>query len=188
MSGGANRIPETLARRVRLVVLDVDGVLTDAGIYVGTTTSGERVELKRFDIQDGIGIKMLQWAGIEVALVSGRVSEATLLRARELGVMECHQVPNAYKLRVVEDLLERKDVAWEEVAMLADDIPDLAVLRRVGLKAAVANATPPVAALAEWRTTRRGGHGAVREFCEALLEARGELEGVIRRYEEERSR
>ena len=174
-----------LARRVRLVIFDVDGVLTDAGVYVGAEQGGSPIELKRFDIQDGIGVKMLMWAGIEVAWVSGRVSEATTIRARELGV-ECHQKPNAFKLGVVQELMERHDVTWDQVAMIGDDIPDLSVKERVGLKAAVANATPAVAAIADWQSTRAGGWGAVREFCEALLDARGELDDVIERYVQER--
>jgi 3-deoxy-D-manno-octulosonate 8-phosphate phosphatase (KDO 8-P phosphatase) len=181
-------MPPEPARAIKLVLFDVDGVLTDAGVYMGVTGDGNLAELKRFDIQDGIGLKMLMWAGIEVAIVSGRVSEATELRARELGVIECHQEPNAYKLGVVEKLVAKKGVAWHEVAMLADDIPDLSVLRRVGLKAAVANATEPVRAIADWQSTRRGGHGAAREFCDALLEARGELDVVIEQYVSERSR
>ncbi|HZD05218.1 MAG TPA: hypothetical protein VE173_09880, partial [Longimicrobiales bacterium] len=137
-AGGA--IPGALARQVRLVVFDVDGVLTDAGLYVGRLPDGREVEFKRFDIQDGLGLKMLQWAGLEVALVSGRVSEATVLRARELGIEECHQDTGADKLPVLRALLERKGVGWDEVAMLADDLPDLPVFSRVGLPAAVANA------------------------------------------------
>lgn len=175
-----------LAKRVELVIFDVDGVLTDAGVYMGATEAGEPLELKRFDIQDGVGIKMLMWAGLETALVSGRVSKATTLRAEEIGV-ECHQEPNAFKMPAVEALLERKGIGWDAVAMLGDDIPDLAVLRRVGLPGAVANATAPVRSIAKWTSTKRGGHGAVREFCEALLEARGELEGIIERYVAERS-
>ena len=182
-------IPGELARRVELVILDVDGVLTDAGVYIGSGgDSSAPVELKRFDIQDGVGVKMLMWAGLEVAIVSGRVSQATTLRARELGVEECHQEPDAHKLKVVEDLLERKGVSWDQVAMLADDIPDLAVLRLVGLKAVVANATPPVVAVADWQATRSGGRGAVREFADALLEARGVLDDIVEQYVEERSR
>lgn len=183
-----NPMPAEAARRVRLVIFDVDGVLTDAGVYMGATASGERVELKRFDIQDGVGVKMLQWAGLDVALVSGRVSEATALRAAELGVDEVHQEANAFKLGAVRGLMERKGVSWSQVAMLADDIPDLAVFRQVGLKAAVANATGPVRRAADWTSERRGGRGAVREFADALLDARGQLEGVIERYVEERAR
>jgi len=183
----AEAIPRDLAQRVKLVILDVDGVLTDAGVYMGEDQEGRSLELKRFDIQDGVGVKMLMWGGLEVAIVSGRVSAATTIRARELGV-ECHQEPDAHKLKVVEKLLERKGVAWEEVAMVADDIPDLAVLKRVGLKAVVANATQPVVRIADWQSTRQGGRGAVREFTDALLQARGDLDRIVDEYVEERSR
>ena len=188
MSHAPDPIPTRLAEKIKLVIFDVDGVLTDAGVYVGATGSGETAELKRFDLQDGVGIKMLMWSGLDVAIVSGRVSEATTLRARELGVTECHQEPDAHKLKVVMALLERKGVGWDEVAMIGDDIPDLAVLRRVGLKAAVGNATPPIVAIADWQSRKSGGQGAAREFCDALLEARGVLDEVVERYVEERSR
>jgi 3-deoxy-D-manno-octulosonate 8-phosphate phosphatase (KDO 8-P phosphatase) len=186
--GAPSEVPVELARGVELVIFDVDGVLTDAGVYLGTTASGEAVELKRFDIQDGVGVKMLMAAGLEVAIVSGRVSAATEIRAREMGVEECHQESDAYKLQAVEDLLNRKGLEWHQVAMLADDIPDLAVLRRVGLKAAVGNATPAVLAVADWTSSKDGGHGAAREFCDALLHARDQLDLVVERYVEERSR
>jgi 3-deoxy-D-manno-octulosonate 8-phosphate phosphatase (KDO 8-P phosphatase) len=182
-----NPIPVELAARIRLVIVDVDGVLTDAGVYIGEDAAGTSVELKRFDIQDGIGLKMLQWAGLDVVIVSGRVSQATAIRARELGIEECYQEPNAHKLRVVERILAEKGVAWDEVAMIGDDIPDLAVMRRVGLKAAVGNATPPVVQVADWQAAKRGGRGAAREFCDALLAARGVLDEVVERYVAERS-
>ena len=180
-------MPKALAEKVRLVIFDVDGVLTDAGIYVGEDADGTTVELKRFDIQDGIGIKLLQAAGLIVTIVSGRVSAATTLRANELGIEACYQEPNAHKLRVVERILAEHDVSWDEVAMIGDDIPDLAVMRRVGLKAAVGNATPPIAEIADWQAVRTGGRGAAREFCDALLEARGVLDSLIEQYVEERS-
>jgi len=176
-------IPAESARRIRLVVLDVDGVLTDAGVYVGLR-SGE--EFKRFDIQDGLGMKLLEQAGIKVLIVSGRYSEATQLRAEELGI-ECHQDNDAQKLPSVRMVMERLDLDWNEVAMVGDDIPDVAVMRQAGLKVAVANAVPLVAAMADWRTVREGGHGAVREFCDALLLARGDLERVVEAYVAERS-
>ena len=187
MSAPVQALQPEQARRVKLVIFDVDGVLTDAGVYVGKTLNGEPAELKRFDIQDGVGIKMLIWSGLDVAIVSGRVSEATALRAAELGIVECHQEPDAHKLKVVADMLERKGLDWSEVAMLADDIPDLAVLGRVGLKAVVANATAPVVAIADWQATKPGGAGGARQFCDALLEARGELDAVVARYVAERS-
>ena len=179
-------IASEAAGAIRLVIFDVDGVLTDAGVYIGATAAGESVELKRWDIQDGVGLKMLKWAGLDVVLVSGRVSESTTLRAREIGV-ECHQEPDAQKVPVVEALLEEKGIDWSEVAMLGDDIPDLAVLRRVGFPAAVLNATPVVRGLARWVSTKRGGHGAAREFSDAILAARGQLEHVVERYVAERA-
>ena len=179
-------MPPELARRVKLVLFDVDGVLTDAAVWLGELPGGKTVELKRFDIQDGLGLKMLRWSGLEVAMVSGRISEATKIRARELGVA-CRQAPEGRKLPLVRDLLELHDVRWDEVAMLADDLPDLAVFRRVGLPAAVANAVPEIVELAVWRATRPGGSGGAREFCDALLEARGDRDWVVERYEAERS-
>jgi 3-deoxy-D-manno-octulosonate 8-phosphate phosphatase (KDO 8-P phosphatase) len=171
---------------VRLVVFDVDGVLTDSGLYVGRVSNGTEVEFKRFDIQDGLGIKFLMRAGIEVAFVSGRYSEATVLRAKELGVTECLQDREAQKLDFMGGLMERRGVAWDEVAMVADDLPDLPVFARVGLPVAVANAQPEILERAAWRTTLPGGHGAVREFCRALLQARGEWDRVIQTYVKER--
>jgi 3-deoxy-D-manno-octulosonate 8-phosphate phosphatase (KDO 8-P phosphatase) len=184
---GHERVPATVARRVRLVVLDVDGVLTDAGVYVGATAEGTPVELKRFDIQDGLGIRFLKAAGIQVALLSGRTSPATSLRGAELGIEECIQVPGANKLPALRELLERLEIDWDEVAMLGDDIPDLPVLRRVGLPAAVGNATPEVRREVTFTTRREGGRGAVREFARVLLEARGEWNHQVERYCAERS-
>jgi 3-deoxy-D-manno-octulosonate 8-phosphate phosphatase (KDO 8-P phosphatase) len=171
-----------LARRIRLVILDVDGVLTDGAIWVGSLPGGESLELKRFDVLDGLGIRMLQGAGIEVSFVSGRVSRATEVRARELDIVECHQDGGAQKVRAIRGILDRLGLEWDQVAMLADDLPDLAVLRRVALPAAVANATEEVRRLALWQGERRGGDGAVREFCEALLKARGEWDRLVEAY------
>jgi len=99
--GPADPIPREMAKAIRLVILDVDGVLTDGGVYVGSLPDGEAVEFKRFDITDGLGIKLLEWAGIEVAVVSGRVSKATEIRALELGINECHQDGQAQKVEVI---------------------------------------------------------------------------------------
>jgi len=176
------RIPEEVARAVKLVILDVDGVLTDAGVYMGTDGVGEVVELKRFDIQDGLGIQLMREAGIQVALVSGRVSRATEVRARELGLEECHQEAGARKLPVVRDIMDRMELDWPQVAMMGDDLPDLPVLRKVGLPVAVGNAVREVRQVATWTTRREGGRGAVREFARVLLETRGEWDDLVEAY------
>jgi 3-deoxy-D-manno-octulosonate 8-phosphate phosphatase (KDO 8-P phosphatase) len=179
-------IPRELARGIRIVILDVDGVLTDGGIYLGATASGEAVELKRFEITDGLGVHFLKQAGIEVAIVTGRESESVRLRAKELGIAECLQDRSANKLPLVEALLERCGCSWAEAAFVGDDLADLPVLRRVGLPVAVANAVPEVRALARWTARRNGGRGAVREFAEALLHGRGEWPDLLRQYVAER--
>ena len=180
--GEGGRIPVEVARRIRLVVLDVDGVLTDAGVYLGQDGTGTTVEFKRFDIQDGLGLRLLQEAGIDVALVSGRVSPATAVRARELGIDACHQVAGAHKLPTVRALCQERGLQWDEVAMVADDLPDIPVLERVGLPVAVGNAVREVRQAALWTTRREGGRGAVREFCRVLLEARGEWRTRVEAY------
>jgi 3-deoxy-D-manno-octulosonate 8-phosphate phosphatase (KDO 8-P phosphatase) len=177
-----NELRESLATAVRIVILDVDGVLTDGGIYLGATSGGERVEMKRFEITDGLGIRLLRESGIEVAIITGRESAAVSLRAEELGIRQCHQDRSAAKLPIATRLLETLGIRWEEAAFLGDDLADIPVLRRVGLPAAVANAVPEVREIATWIGTRPGGHGAVREFAEALLHARGEWRPGVEAY------
>ena len=152
------QIDPAVARRIQLVVLDVDGVLTDNGLWLGPV-AGERVELKRFDVQDGLGMVLLRTAEIPVVWLSGRHSEATALRARELDVKEVLQVPGPRKLEALEALLERRGISWEAVAYAGDDLADLQVLRRVGLPVAVANAVAEVRAVASYVTRAPGGHG-----------------------------
>ena len=175
------QIEPALARRIRLLVLDVDGVLTDNGIWLGPV-AGERVELKRFDIQDGLGMRLLHSAEIPIVWLSGRHSEATVLRARELQVDELLQVPGPGKLEALAEVLIRRGVAWEEVAYAGDDLADLQVLRRVGLPIAVPNAVAEVRAVASVVTRAAGGHGAVREIAEAILKARGVWGDMLERY------
>jgi len=173
------------ASRVRLLALDVDGVLTDNGIWIGPV-GGEPVELKRFDIQDGLGLRLISAAGIPVVWLSGRRSEATAMRAEELRVDELLQVPGPGKLDALREVLSRRGVAWEEVAYVGDDLADLQVMRRVGLPIAVANAVPEIRAVADWVTSATGGHGAVRQIAEALLKARGAWPEMLERYFTER--
>jgi 3-deoxy-D-manno-octulosonate 8-phosphate phosphatase (KDO 8-P phosphatase) len=176
-----NTLTPTAARRVRLLGLDVDGVLTDNGVFIGPV-AGERVELKRFDIQDGLGLILLRTAGLPVVWVSGRQSEATSLRAAELRVADLIQVPGPRKVAAIAELLERRGIAWEEMAFVGDDLADLPVLRRVGLPIAVANAVADVKAIAAHVTKAAGGHGAVREVVETLLRARGDWSEILDRY------
>jgi 3-deoxy-D-manno-octulosonate 8-phosphate phosphatase (KDO 8-P phosphatase) len=181
----AARIDGDTARRIRLVGFDVDGVLTDGGIYLGDV-AGQRMEFKRYDIQDGLGIKMLQQAGIEVAVITGRVSDSVALRARELGIADVIQDEHARKLPALSRLLARRHLDVGEVAFVGDDLPDVAILRVVGLPVCVANATADAIAASRIRLTRHGGRGAVREFCELLLRARGEWYGLVDWYVQSR--
>lgn len=170
-----------VAVSIRILGLDVDGVLTDNGIYVGEV-AGARVEFKRFDIQDGLGHKLLRLAGIEVAWVSGRPSQATTLRGRELGVETVLQVPPDRKVPAIQQLLDERGLGWEALAFVGDDLADLPVLARAGLPIAVANALPRIKAVARHVTTAPGGHGAVREVIEDLLQARGQLDHAYATY------
>lgn len=179
-------IDPTLARAIRLVVLDVDGVLTDGGVYIGAV-DGRPMEFKRYDIQDGLGIYLMQKAGLRVAIITGRVSESVRLRAMELGITDLAQDSLAQKLPAFLGMLDQHGIAPSEAAFIGDDFPDMAVLRLVGLPVAVGNAVPEVQAACTLRLARRGGSGAVREFAEILLKARGEWESVTDRYVEERS-
>jgi 3-deoxy-D-manno-octulosonate 8-phosphate phosphatase (KDO 8-P phosphatase) len=174
-------IDAALARRVRLVCFDVDGVLTDGGVVLGDA-AGQRVELKRYDIQDGLGITLLRQAGLRTAIITGRESQSVALRAAELQIDDVIQDRRARKVPALAALLERRGISWEEVAFVGDDLPDLGALRRVGLPVAVANASAEIQAVTKVQLSRSGGAGAVREFCEALLRARGEWEAQVDAY------
>jgi 3-deoxy-D-manno-octulosonate 8-phosphate phosphatase (KDO 8-P phosphatase) len=174
------------ARAIRLVGIDVDGVLTDGGIYLGAV-DGTPLEFKRYDIQDGLGIHFLRKAGIRVAIVTGRVSDSVRLRAAELEIEDVAQDAYARKLPAFRRMLDRHGIAPNEAAFIGDDFPDLSVLRLVALPVAVANAVPEVASICRFRLTRNGGRGAVREFAEVLLKARGEWQTLYEAYVAERS-
>jgi 3-deoxy-D-manno-octulosonate 8-phosphate phosphatase (KDO 8-P phosphatase) len=180
-------IDPQLARSIRLVAFDVDGVMTDGGIYLGDV-DGKRLEVKRYEIQDGLGIYMLRLVEIPVAIVTGRVSESVALRARELNVDEVAQDPDGYKLDAFMSILERRGLSPEQAAFVGDDFPDMALLRLVGLPVAVDNAVPEVRAVCTHHLKRTGGHGAVREFAEDFLKARGEWDVAWNRYVDARSR
>ena len=169
------------ASRIRLLGLDVDGVLTDNAVFIGEV-DGRRVEFKRFDIQDGLGHRLLAHAGLEVIWVSGRQSTATALRGAELGIGVVLQVPADGKVAAIQQVLDARGLDWDALAFVGDDLADVPVLERCGLPIAVSNAVPHVKRLAAHVTTAAGGHGAVREVIDALLEARGELGHAMATY------
>ena len=151
-------------QRIRLLLLDVDGVLTDGGVYY--SNSGE--ELKKFNIQDGYGIVTLQRAGVAVGIITGRVSKIVERRAAELGIAEVHQNLDD-KGKAYDDICRKLGVSDPEVAYIGDDEPDLPVLRRVGFSAAPKDAVPAVTKAVDYVCRRTGGHGAVREVIDLIL-------------------
>lgn len=169
-------LEERLAR-VDLLLLDVDGVLTDGRVVL----DDNGVESKAFDVRDGHGLKLLQRAGVGVGLVTGRRSRVVELRAAELGIDEVHQGVKD-KLRVVRQILTRREVAPGQVAYVGDDVVDLPVMLQVGVAVTVADAPSYMRERAHWVTAADGGRGAVREVCEALLRARGCWEELTARY------
>jgi len=159
--------PAGAAARVKLLVLDVDGVLTDGTLWFGS--DGE--VMKPFHVRDGLGIKQLLAAGVEVAIISGRRHAAVDARMRDLGVRRVMQGVED-KRAALASLLDETGIAAADAACLVDDVPDLPLLEAVGLPAAVADAHPAALAAARHVTQLPGGHGAVREFCDYLLMAR----------------
>jgi len=160
--------------RVRLLVLDADGTLTDGGIHV----DGHGVETKRFHVRDGFGMRAWMRSGRELAVVTGRGELALRLRLADLGVQ--HVVTaSGPKGAVLDQLLERLGVPADEAAAMGDDLPDMPLLARVGYPMAVADAVPEVREMAAWVASSRGGHGAVREGIEHLLRAAGAWQSVV---------
>ena len=166
------------AQKIKLLLLDVDGVLTDGRLYYGN--SGE--ELKAFDIQDGLGIKLLQSAGIKVGIITGRSSDLVKRRAKELSIDRIMQGIED-KLTALNELLKDMNFNIEEIAFVGDDLPDLAVVRRVGLGITPANGNHILASQALWQTKKSGGNGAVREVAELILIAQGKLESLLAFYQ-----
>jgi 3-deoxy-D-manno-octulosonate 8-phosphate phosphatase (KDO 8-P phosphatase) len=166
-------------QRVELLILDVDGVLTDGSLFLGD--AGE--QYKAFNSRDGHGMRMALDGGLELAILTGRLSGVVEHRMRDLGVRHVVQGRRDKGLAVLE-LLEQTGYHGEQAAFVGDDIVDLPAMRRVGLAIAVADAHPLVREHAHWCTRAPGGRGAVREVCEGLLEAQGRLEGVLRAYTE----
>jgi len=163
-------------RRVRLLICDVDGVLTDGAIYVS-----DRGESKRFHVPDGLAIKGWQKLGLPVAWVSARPSPVTTRRARELEIDHLIQTKDG-KVPAVEKLLDRTGLRWNQVAFMGDDLLDLAVLSRVGLAASPCTGCEEARALAHYVTRAPGGKGAVRELIEKILKAQGKWKSVIEEF------
>jgi YrbI family 3-deoxy-D-manno-octulosonate 8-phosphate phosphatase len=163
--------------RVQLLLLDVDGVLTDGGV----TWNNQGIEAKTFNIRDGLGIKLWQRAGGQTGIVTGRSSHVVQLRADELGIGIVRQGVTD-KLEMVEAILAETAVSWEQTAFIGDDLPDLAVVRRSGVGIAVADAAAELQAAAAMVTRLPGGRGAVREVVERLLVARGSWDGIVTRF------
>ncbi|HUH66084.1 MAG TPA: HAD-IIIA family hydrolase [Syntrophales bacterium] len=165
-------------RRVHLLILDVDGVMTDGRIIMDHAGN----EIKNFDVKDGHGLKIIMRYGIEVALVTGRSSDVVLHRAKDLGINEVHQgIKN--KLDAAEAILKDRSLTYDELAFVGDDVVDIPLLKRAGFSACVADAVSDVKRCVDYIAVREGGRGAVREICELILKARGDWGEVARRYE-----
>jgi 3-deoxy-D-manno-octulosonate 8-phosphate phosphatase (KDO 8-P phosphatase) len=165
------------AARVRLLIFDVDGVLTDGSLYLGD----DGQEYKAFNVRDGHGMVMLQETGVRLAVISGRASHVVRIRMEDLGITHVYQ-GRRDKLSAYEELKAATGLADEALAFVGDDVIDLPVMRRVGLAIAVADAHPLVCRTAHWCTHTRGGRGAAREVCELVMDAQGTLERMLGRY------
>lgn len=165
------------AKQITLLLLDVDGVLTD-GTIVYTEGGGES---KGFNTQDGFGLRLLQDSGVDVGLITARTSEAVQRRAKDLGFAHLYQ-GRKDKLAVYEEILQTTGLRPPHTAYMGDDWLDLPLLGRVGLAAAPANAVAEVKNRVHYICTRKGGDGAVREVCELILEGRGQLAALLRSY------
>lgn len=165
------------AARVQLLILDVDGVLTDGRLFFGP--HGEAIKV--FDVRDGHGVKLLHEAGVRTAILSSRKSDIVTLRARELGIAFVLQ-GEADKARGLARLLAETGIAVDRCGYVGDDWPDLPVLQRVGFAATVADGRQEVKAVAHWTTKAAGGRGAVREVAEFILGAQGRLQALLDRH------
>ena len=175
-SSDRRRRMQAIARGLRLIAFDVDGVLTDGGIIL----IGAGEEARRFDVRDGMGVVMARLAGLQTALISSRTSVTMRRRAAELGIDAVYE-GHEHKGEALDLLLEERGLRPQEIAYLGDDLQDLPVMKRVGLPVAVADARPEVIRRALYVTRAFGGHGAVREAIEWILEARGEKRSVLKR-------
>ncbi|MGI2326078.1 MULTISPECIES: KdsC family phosphatase [Methylococcus] len=170
---------EVLARAaaIRLVIFDVDGVLTDGTLFFDL----QRIEYKAFHTRDGLGIRLLRESGVEVAVISGRESEIVRRRMESLGVRHCFQGCED-KLEAFGRLQTELGLTDAQIAHVGDDLPDVPLFRRAGLAVAVADAHPVAAKRAHWLTARNGGNGAAREVCDLIMHAQGTLDLAMARF------
>ena len=172
---------EARACRVELILMDVDGVLTDGRILLVPDGYGAMHEVKSFDVQDGVGITFIHRVGLRSGIITGRTSESVAARAKELG-MEIVEQGTWNKRETYEKVREKVKLADSKIAFIGDDLQDLPVLRRVGFAVGVANAVPEVKEVCHLVTERKGGRGAVREALEFILRAQGKWDKIMERY------
>jgi YrbI family 3-deoxy-D-manno-octulosonate 8-phosphate phosphatase len=165
---------EKAAQKIKLIFLDVDGVMTDGRI----TLNDQGEETKSFNVKDGLGLKLLMAYGIEVVIVSGRESMAVVHRAEELGITEVHQGVNDKKA-LCRGIIREKGLKKEEICSIGDDLPDLPMLMNAGTRISVSDAAKEVKEVASFITKSKGGDGAVREACEWILKAQGRWPAVV---------
>ncbi|MFZ3019162.1 MAG: HAD family hydrolase [Gallionella sp.] len=165
------------AKLIRLMAFDVDGVMTDGGLYL--SDSGE--EFKRFNSLDGHGVKMLRASGVEVAIITGRTSRCVELRAQNLGIQHVYQGVER-KLDAMVELLDKLKLSRDAAAYMGDDVVDLCVMRHVGLAISVPESPQLVREHSDYVTQRSGGHGAVREACELIMSAQSMLDAQLAHY------
>jgi 3-deoxy-D-manno-octulosonate 8-phosphate phosphatase (KDO 8-P phosphatase) len=170
------------AARIKLLLMDVDGVLTDGRLINVPAPDGTMFETKAFDSQDGIGLQWLSWNGIATGVISGRVSPATVERARQVKMTYVYQ-GHIEKIPILQEILAKSGIAPEETAYAGDDLTDVVVMRRVGLAIATANAREEVKRAAHHVTRASGGQGAIREVAELLLQAQGRWSDILKKYE-----
>ena len=165
-------------KRIKLLILDVDGVLTDGRIIIDDLGN----ETKNFDVRDGHGLKLLMRYGIDVVLLTGRKSKVVEHRAEELGINEVYQ-GTKNKVEVLERILRKRDIGSDNIAYMGDDIVDVPVFRKVGFSVAVADAMVYVKKASDYITEGRGGRGAVREICEIILQVHGKWDEIASTYD-----
>lgn len=173
--------PEDRARRIKVLLFDVDGVLTDGSITIIPGPDGKGTEVKSFSAHDGMGIALAHVAGLKVGWITKRQSQVVNIRARDLRIDHLYQGQH-YKVQALDQVIADENCTLDEICYVGDDIIDLPVLRKVGLACATANARPEVKAMAHFTTTQSGGYGAGRDVIDFLLTARGVLAQTIEQY------